>query len=107
MTITDQEKIDLLDKIIEIAPEIKKKREIILTHIIAPKNTGQTELVFEKIIINNMAYYKDKMKGLYDESYELVGLWTFMKSKNDYEYYIFTNESDKIKNNKQIVLSLI
>jgi len=107
MTITDQEKIDLLDKIIEIAPEIKKKREIILTHIIAQKNTGQTELIFEKVIVNEIVYYKDKTKGLYNNNYELVGVWNFIKSKDDYEYYIFEKESEKIKNQKTIELKLI
>src|SRR4051794_21330021 len=61
--ISDKDKINIIDKIIDILPEIKKKRAYIINELITSKNLSN-EHVVEKIFVNGKSYYKDKYKRI-------------------------------------------
>ena len=94
--ISDSDKIELIDAIINLVPEIKTKRAFIINQILAPK-TSTTEYVLEKIQINDMHYYRDKNRCILDDNGDIVGVWQWDFNKNDFNYYIFADEKAKIE----------
>jgi hypothetical protein len=96
---TDVDKIDIVDRIINILPEIKKKRNYIINQILTPKSTVSDEYVLEKISENGKSYYRDKYKCILDDNGDLVGIWEWNFNENNFTNYIFTDERGKILNN--------
>lgn len=94
--LSDNDKLDIIDKIIKILPEIKKKRTYIINQIITVKNSALDEYVLEKVNINGKSYYRDKYKCILDANAELVGVWEWDYSQNKFHYYIFNDEKAKI-----------
>lgn len=94
-SLSDTEKIEIIDKIIAIIPEIKKQRAHLIDNILTPKDTND-QYVLELIDSGGRAYYRDKHKRIFDSNYELVGIWDFMYEENQFKYYIFADEKEKI-----------
>lgn len=95
--LSDIEKINMLDRIINVVPEIKKKRKFIISQLLAQKNIQQPdEYILERICVNNKYYYRDKYKAIFNENAELVGVWEWCVGKNKFNYYIFQDEETKI-----------
>lgn len=97
MEFSDSDKIDIVDKIINMLPEIKKKRTYIINQILTPKPPSSDEYVLEKISVNDKHYYRDKYRCVLDNSGDLVGVWEWDFNKNDFNYYIFIDEKEKLK----------
>lgn len=94
--ILDNEKIDIIDKIVNMLPEIKKKRNYLIDQILTPKSLPGDEYVLEKITVNGNHYYRDRYKCILDDNAELVGVWEWDFTRNNYNYYIFKDEKEKI-----------
>ena len=94
--ISDSDKIEMVDKIINVLPGIKKKRSYIINKIIPAKNIPADDYVLEKIKVNDKYYYRDKYKCILNEEAELVGVWNWNINKHDFDYYIFADEKGKI-----------
>ncbi len=88
--------IEIIDKIIKLFPEMKKKRDLILTEIVTPKKVVDNDYVLERIEINGGIYYKDKYKCILNSNIEIVGIWEDNGEKCT--YHIFKDEVGKIKN---------
>lgn len=97
---SDNDKIDIVDKIIKMIPEIKKKRTFIINQILTPKvsNQDHSEYILEKICVNGKYYYRDKNKCILNEKAELVGIWEWNYNSSNFNYYIFADEKAKINN---------
>lgn len=95
--VSDDDKIKFVDKIIDMIPEIKDKRNFIIDKILT-KSDSNNDYILEKIIVNNKYYYKDKYKCIFDNSINLVGIWDWNHDNNKFNYYIFTEESNHIIN---------
>lgn len=93
---SDSDKIKIVDKIIDMIPEIKGKRTYIINQILTPKNQVNDEYVLEKITVNNKFYYRDKYKCILDDNGDLVGVWQWDFNSNDFNYFIFDDEKNKI-----------
>ena len=70
--------IDLVGQIVELYPELKKDKDIIIQKIInkqEPQNKTSAELIFDKIILDNIVYYKDKNGYLWNSNATIVGIY--------------------------------
>lgn len=94
--LSDSDKIDIVDQIINMLPEIKKKRTYIINGILTPKASHNDEYVLEKVNINGNNYYRDKYKCVLDQDTNLVGVWKMDYNKGSISYYIFEDERRKI-----------
>jgi hypothetical protein len=106
----DTDKIEIIDKVIDMLPgllnldetktktinDIKNKRTYIINQVLAPKDCPTHEHTVEKININDKFYYKDKYRCIFNDKIELVGIWEWNFSKNDFDYYIFTEDRKRI-----------
>lgn len=88
--------IEIIDKIINLFPELKKKRNYILNELITPKKKEEINYVLERIEVNGEVYYKDKYKCILNSNIEIVGICEQMNEKQ--EYHIFKDEVGKIEN---------
>ncbi len=88
--------IEIIDKILKLFPEIKNKRDLILTEIVTPKKPVENDYILEKIVINGEVYYKDKHKCILNSNINIVGIWE--KTDEKYIYHIFANDASKIEN---------
>lgn len=102
--ISNSDLICLIDKIINIVPEIKNKRDHIINELVSPKSLTKDEYMLEKININGSCYYRDKYKSILDNEGNLVGIWVWDYNKNQFNYYIFADEKTKIIKNHNIQL---
>lgn len=78
---------DVVDQIIEMYPELQPDKETIIQKIINKQELGNkstTELVFDKIILDEQEYYKDKNGFLWNADANIVGVW-----ESDTTYYLF------------------
>lgn len=96
---SDTDKIEIVDKIINMLPEIKKKRTYIINQILTPKNPVNDEYILEKITVNGKFYYRDKYRSIMDNKGDLVGVWEWDFNRGNFNYYIFADEKAKILDN--------
>lgn len=101
VSVTEQEQINMkmriINKIINLCPEIKNKRALIVSEIIKQKKPRENEYVFEKIEIDGKKYYKDQYDNIVDETTTLVGIY------KDNKYIFF---SEKLVGDLQMDISL-
>ena len=97
---SNEEKIEIIDKILKMFPEMKNQRNIILSEILLPKQPIDDRYILEKIIINNKTYYKDKYRNIIDTNINLVGMWEL--ETGDFRYHLFEDEVGKVINYKEV-----
>lgn len=98
---SNEEKIEIIDKILKMFPEMKNQRNIILSEILTPKPVIDDRYILEKIIINGNTYYKDKYRNILDPNVNLVGMWDF--DTGDFRYHIFAEEVYNVNANNEII----
>jgi hypothetical protein len=88
-------KMEAIDMILNMYPDLKKDKNLIITTILNQKNTV-IEDPNEKSVIeftqNDKKYYKSKLGEIFDENVNLVGIWKI--EKNEYIFF----EEDNIDN---------
>jgi hypothetical protein len=67
------DKIKIIDTIIENYPSLKRERENII-NLIFKKNNNNERNIFDRIIINNKKYYRDKDNILFDSDLNIHGI---------------------------------
>lgn len=67
------DKIRIIDIIIENYPSLKKERANII-NLIFQKADNKNKYIFDKIIINNTNYYRDKDNILVDSDLKIMGI---------------------------------
>lgn len=92
--ISINEKIEIIDRIIYMFPDLEKHRMEIINDILTFKKYQKEEYVLERFYIGNKKYYKDKYHCILDEDANLVGSWKC--TKGEYQYYI--HDENKYKN---------
>ncbi len=94
-------KIDLIDKIIKLYPELKKDRTYIIDNIIGNnKEKNNNEYVLEKFNYANKSYYRDRNGIIRDSTSDVVGVYEIYQG--DYKYYFFNEFTELMKSNKYI-----
>lgn len=95
--IKDNDKIKIIDKIIQMYPDMEKERNNIIKEIMTPsKKTIDDEYVLERVTINGIYYYRDKYKCLLDANADVMGVWEY--DKGQYVYYVYDKEyADSLK----------
>lgn len=90
--------LNVINQIITLFPELENKKDTIINKL---TNNGiadeeiYTDLIFDKIILNNTTYYKDKINYLWTVDASVVGVYI-----NDTTYYLFSDVdklNDEIK----------
>lgn len=72
-TLTQMDKIKIIDTIIENYPSLKKERANII-NLIFQKADNKDKYIFDKISINNTNYYRDKDNILVDSDLKIMGI---------------------------------
>ena len=106
MNMSDKDKIAFIDKIIALAPEIKKKRSLFLNQLVPQKAVITDEYVLERVSINNVNYYKDKYKAILNVDADLVGVWEWSYNDNNFKYHIFEEGEKNIVTNQHTNLKI-
>lgn len=101
--LNEDEKIKIIDKILEMYPQLKKDRKTIIDKIIPPKRNKYEECILERVTINESYYYRDKYYSLLDADANLIGVWDHDGTK--YIYY-FHDNTYKQKINEGIQIKL-
>lgn len=99
--------IEIIDKILNLFPEMKKNRDFILTEILTPNKTQDNEFVFNKITINNDSYYIDKYKCIMNQNIELVGVWEYTNGIVKYHFFNDDHVSKIAKKYNDVIFNLI
>lgn len=93
-------KLDVIDKIINLYPQLKKDKVNIVTKIIGkPDNSVIDDYVLEKIIIDDNVYYRDPYGLLLDKHVNIVGFYTKISGNKYYYTLINKNMYETIENN--------
>jgi hypothetical protein len=84
---TNEDIADIVNQIICLYPQLKDDKMLIINKL---KNKEEkqinidTELIFDKIILDNNIYYKDKNNYLWNSDASIVGIYDY-----DSVYYLF------------------
>ena len=93
--------INVINQIITMFPEFENKKETIinkLTNNEIIEEINHSELIFDKIILDNIVYYKDKNNYLWNTDANIIGIYTDEK-----KYFLFSDINkinDDIQQNK-------
>jgi hypothetical protein len=95
-----KEKIIIVDKIVELYPNLKRDKQYILDYVLDNKLFQKKSDVLEKLNIKNKNIYMDSSGNLIDKNIKLVGFWKNIKDENENNLikYIFFDETKKMKN---------
>lgn len=95
---------EIIDQIVDIYPQyaqLQKDKDVIMQKIANKREITTakvTELIFDKIILENKTYYKDKQNFLWNADGEIVGIY-----ESDTTYNLFTEITDlDIKLNEKL-----
>ncbi len=66
--------LNIVDQVINMCPEIKPKRAVIINNIFNPPPDTASAYVLERIIIDNNTYYFDYLGSLFDCNLQIVGV---------------------------------
>jgi hypothetical protein len=86
---TNEDIADIVNQIICLYPQLKDDKMLIINKL---KNKEEkqinidTELIFDKIILDNNIYYKDKNNYLWNSDASIVGIYDY-----DSVYYLFSS----------------
>lgn len=102
-------KLEVINKMINMYPQLKKDKQTILAKIVRNEAIKQPDdYVLDKITIDNKVYYRDLYGLLLDASVQVVGV--YVKKGNTYFYYHASNKIDEstfkqnIENVKKLTL---
>jgi hypothetical protein len=90
--------LNVINQIIDLFPEFENKKKTIinkLTNINNIEEPTYSDIIFDKIILNDIVYYKDRINYLWDANALIIGIY-----QNDTTYYLF-DEINKL--NKEII----
>ena len=89
-----KDKMDAIEKILALYPDLKKDKTNIITTVLGQKKNNDGDIK-EKVVVefthNNKTYFKSKLGEIFDENINLVGTW-----KNNYNNtieYLFYDET--------------
>lgn len=95
---------EIIDQIVDLYPQytqLQKDKDVIMQKIANKQEitaTKVTELIFDKIILENKTYYKDKQNFLWNADGEIVGIY-----ESETTYNLFTEVKDlDIKLNEKL-----
>ena len=69
--------IDTVDKIVGIFPDLKKYRNFIINELLMYDKFETRINILEKVVINNVVYYKDNNRRLLDQCAKFTGTWHY------------------------------
>jgi hypothetical protein len=89
----DKIKIQVVDKIIEMYPELKKDRSNILTTILEANKVPENpdEIVVIKFTYKDKTYFRTNFGNIMDESTKIVGYYT--QTNNIYKYHLYEEDN--------------
>ena len=90
--------LNVINQIIDLFPEFENKKKTIinkLTNINEIEEPTYSDIVFDKIILNDNVYYKDRTNYLWDVNASIVGIYI-----DETTYYLF-DEINEL--NKEII----
>jgi len=79
--------INVVNQIINMFPEFENKKDTIINKLTNVNNKEElvySDIIFDKIILDDIIYYKDKINYLWDASAQIVGVY-----KDENTYYLF------------------
>jgi hypothetical protein len=83
-----------VDKILELYPNLKKDKKIIVNNVLGKREVQKKDYVLEKLNIKNKSIYKDTFGNLMDANVNLVGFWSEVIGPDksfDIVYHFFDN----------------
>lgn len=95
-----KERLLTIDKILDLYPNLKKDKRLIINNILGKQEVQKKNDVLEKLEITNKSIYKDSHGNLMDTNVNLTGFWTEkinQDKQTTYKYYFF-DDIKKIKN---------
>lgn len=100
-------KLDVIDRIISMYPQLKKDKIFIINKILCKKDVKDDNYVLDKFIYNNIDYYRDQYGYILNSNATVVGCcYTSTVGTNIYEYmfhsYSKYNIDDKLDFIKQL-----
>jgi hypothetical protein len=87
--------LNVINQIIEMFPEFQNKKKTIINKLTNINNIEKpiySEIIFDKIIINDTVYYKDKINYIWNVSAKIIGIYI-----DNNTYYLF-DDIIKLKN---------
>jgi hypothetical protein len=93
------ERILAIEKILEMYPNLRKDRKIIVDCVLGKKEVIKKEYVLEKLNVKGKNIYKDDLGNIINENVDLVGFWLPDKDESGKSKinYLFFNETKKIR----------
>jgi hypothetical protein len=100
MGVSAKDKLEIIDKILQMYPGLKKERHTMIDAIIGgrKKDDGlSNEIVVERFEYNGQVLYRNKSGAIIDKDTKLVGVYTYKHNNNNdesmYKYYMFKNNN--------------
>lgn len=92
-----KERLITIDKILEMYPNLKKDRTLIVNNILNKKEQKIDDFILEKVTIDNKSYYFDPDGNIIDSDVTLMGF--YVKGKDiDHQYYLFSDQKKRNDN---------
>jgi hypothetical protein len=98
-----QEKLKVIDKILDMYPLLKRDRLHIVDNILEKKRKKTVDYILEKFTHNDKSYYRDSIGNIIDENVNLVGIYllshkSYLDNSIDQNYiYYFFDDIKKIE----------
>lgn len=101
--ITNKIKLNVIDKVIEMFPQLKKDQLSIVNNILGHKEINNDYYILDKFIYNDKVYYRDPYCHIIDTELNVVGIYNY--ENDNYKYYFHSSISKhNIKNIDKIVI---
>jgi hypothetical protein len=91
---------DIVDQIVEMYPEYKLNKETIIQKLSIKQESKKQinqELIFDKIILNNEVFYKDKNNYLWNSNAQIIGIL-----ESNAIYHLFSDKMENILQNNEL-----
>lgn len=94
-----KERILTIEKLLEMYPNLKKDRKIILDCVLGKKEIQKKCDVLEKLNVKEKNVYKDESGNILDDKINLIGFWFKEKDNTgkDVVSYMFFSEVKRVK----------
>lgn len=93
--ISIKDKLMAIDKIIEMYPNLKKDRDVIVSSVLGKIEKKPNTFVLEKILLDNISFYRDPEGNLVDSNINLIGVYA--ETDTEFIYYLFDDVVGKTK----------
>lgn len=81
-------KLEVIDKILQMYPELKKEKKNIINNIFGgKKEDNSNEYILENFYYKEMTFYRDKNGLIRNNTTDIVGVYEIKDS--EYKYYFF------------------